>query len=43
MGAATQKTDIGVADLELGSRDGQRVRLGALPGVQLVVLMRHRH
>ena len=43
MGAAPQRTDIDVADLQLGDRHGQQVRLGTLPGVQVVVLMRHRH
>ena len=35
--------DIDVADLELWSSGRGRVALPDLPGVQVVVLMRHRH
>jgi hypothetical protein len=38
-----QEVEIGVGDVPLVDPVGTRVRMGDLPGAQLVVLMRHRH
>lgn len=34
---------IDVSDITLTRPDGRNVALGDLPGVQILVLMRHRH
>jgi hypothetical protein len=38
-----EHTDIAVGDLTLIDPPGQEHELAGLPGVQVVVLMRHRH
>jgi hypothetical protein len=39
----TEQVTIPVADLPLDDPAGRSVRLSDLPGVRVVVLMRHRH
>ena len=41
--ARGRDADVPVRDLQLVDPDGQPVALGALGGVSLLVLMRHRH
>lgn len=38
-----EATTIAVGDLTLTAEGGRAVRLGTLGGVQLLVLLRHRH
>lgn len=40
---AMDRVHIGVGDIMLTTADGEVIRLGQLPPVQLVILMRHRH
>lgn len=41
--SAATTVDIDVSQITLMDATGERIRLGDLPGTQLLLLMRHRH